>query len=156
MKAADLVQIAQVVGAVAASGAAIFAARQMTQARRTAVLQSLQEFFKTVSERERALVSANTEEDREHAFVELLNFLEVYSAAHNGWLLQGASKALVGDKLIEAVVALEHSPHWHPRIEAAITSHTTFTSLAKFIARNRKAVHAKRLTFQMAPPQQSV
>jgi hypothetical protein len=147
MGVAALVQIAQVVGAVAAASAAIFAGRQMMQARRTAVLQSLQEFFKVASERERALLTAGNSDEQEQAFVELLNFLEVYAAAHNSRLLGGVSKELVSDKLIDAVVMLEQLPHWHPRIEAAITSDTTFKFLSKFVASNRRTIQSRR-----APP----
>jgi hypothetical protein len=144
MGIAAFVQIAQVVGAVAAASAAIFAGRQMMQARRTAALQSLQEFLKVATERERALLTAAGADAQEHAFVELLNFLEVYAAAHNSSLFGGVSKELVGDKLLDAIILLEQSQQWHPQIEAAITSETTFKYLRKFIASNRTLIQTKR------------
>ncbi len=104
MTLAGLAQIAQVVGVIAAASAATFAGIQMMLARRAAVLQSLQEFFKIASERERALLAAASLDEKEHAFVELLNFLEVYAAAYDGGLFGSLTKELVNDKLLDAVI----------------------------------------------------
>lgn len=106
-----------------------------------ATLQSLQEFIKASNEREAALAKA--EGDKRHAFIEFMNFLEVYSAAVNGGLLTGTTLELVNDKLIDSIVVLMQLGHWHDAIESSITSPITYKHLRKFIGRNKKTIKAR-------------
>ena len=121
----------------------IFAAYQLRLGRRIAVLQALQEFFKTISERERAFASAS-EGDRENAFVDFLNALELYAAAYIKRLITGVSRELVRDKLIDSLALIENAPHWHEKIEEAVTSEPTFKYLKAFLTKYRSIVSARQ------------
>jgi len=106
-----------------------------------ATLQSLQEFSKASNEREAALAEA--EDDKRHAFVEFMNFLEVYSAAANGGLLSGVTLEFVNDKLIDSIVVLMQLGHWHDTIETSVTGPTTYEHLRKFIRRHKKTIDSR-------------
>jgi ATP-dependent DNA ligase len=125
----------------------IFAAYQVWLGRRTAVLQALQEFFKTISERERAFASASSEQ-RENAFVDFLNALELYAAAYIKRLVTGVSRELVKDKLIDSLVLIEGAPHWHEKIEDAVTSQPTFKYLKRFVTKHRAIVNARSAAYR--------
>jgi hypothetical protein len=86
-----------------------FTAWQFWRSRKTTTLQHLQDFFKSVIEREAALANATDDQKSRHAFVEYLDFLEVYSAAVIGGLFIGVAKELVRDKLIDSIITLERA-----------------------------------------------
>ena len=114
---------------------------QLWRARTVATLQSLQEFSKASDEREAALAEA--EGDKRHAFIEFMNFLEVYSAAANGGLLTGVTLEFVDDKLIDSIVLLMQLGHWHDVIEGSVTGPTTFAHLRQFIRRHKKTIDGR-------------
>lgn len=113
----------------------------MRKAHTIATLQSLQEFFKASNERERALADAAG--DKQHAFIEYLNFLEVYSAASNAALFAGITRELVTDKLIDSIVVLKAAVHWHNDIERSITSAVTYKHLRIFMEKHRSAIDSR-------------
>jgi hypothetical protein len=113
-----------------------------------ATLQSLQEFFKASNEREAALAEA--EGDKRHAFIEYMNFLEVYSAAANGGLLTGITLELVNDKLIDSAVVLMQLGHWHEVIDGSFTGPTTYAHLRRFIGRHKRTVDGRFMAVEGA------
>jgi hypothetical protein len=129
--------------AVIALGSAMFACIQMRLARRTAVLQVLQTFDKAATDRESALALANANE-KEHAFNELTNFLELYAGVCNRKLVTGLARNLIRDRLIDSVVVIERAEPWHKTIERAVFHETTFAELGKFQKRNRKRFEKRR------------
>jgi hypothetical protein len=137
----DFVPYAQIGSGLAAAVGLILTAWQLWRARTTATLQSLQEFFKTSNEREAALAKAKG--DKRHAFIEFMNFLEVYSAAANSGLLAGVTLELVNDKLIDSIVVLMQLGHWHEVIGGSITSPITYKHIRKFIERHKKTIDGR-------------
>jgi hypothetical protein len=132
---------------VSSSGAAIglfFTAWQFWRSRRTTSLQHLQEFFKSTIEREAALAHASDDQKRRHAFIEYLDFLEVYSAAVIGGLFIGVAKELVRDKLIDSIITLERARQWHEVIQDSVTSVITYKYLIRFIAKHRTVLDLRR------------
>jgi hypothetical protein len=114
---------------------------QLWRARTVATLQSLQEFSKASNEREAALAEAQG--DKRHAFIEFMNFLEVYSATANGGLLTGVTLEFVDDKLIDSIVVLMQLGHWHDAIEGSVTGPTTYVHLRRFIRRHKKTIDGR-------------
>jgi hypothetical protein len=137
----DYVPYAQIGSSFAAAVGLVLTAWQLWRARAVTTLQSLQEFFKASNEREAALVEA--EGDKRHAFIEFMNFLEVYSAAANERLLSGVTLELVNDKLIDSIVVLMQLGHWHDAIEGSVTGPTTYKHLRKFIRRHKKIIDGR-------------
>lgn len=119
---------------------------QIMVARRTADLQALQTFLRDAKDHEAALIKARDPGEKDQAFIEYLNFLETYATALNGKLFPATSREIVNDKITDALVVISESTEWHPKLEAAITSHTTFVALRRFMERNRKAMKAVRET----------
>jgi hypothetical protein len=128
-----------VLSSLLAFGGLVFAAAQIRQARRTAALQALQEFIRSGNERERAILNAtaSTPAEQHHAFVELLNFLEMYAAAENGKLLVGIAKELVRDKLLDSLAIIDAQARWREVMEKAVITDVNFSHLARFIAAHR-------------------
>jgi hypothetical protein len=137
----DYVPYAQIGSSLAAAVGLVLTAWQFRRTRSVAALQSLQEFFKASNEREAALAEAQG--DKRHAFIEFMNFLEVYSAGANDGLLTGVTLELVNDKLIDSIVVLMQLGHWHDAIESSITSPITYKHLRKFIGRHKKTIEGR-------------
>jgi hypothetical protein len=141
----EFLPYAQVGGTFAAAIGLFISAWQFWRNRKAATLQHLQDFFKSMNEREAALAAGQGDARRQvHAFVEYLNFLEVYSAAVNDKLFIGVAKELVSDKIIDSLVILDATPEWHDQIESSITSKVTYKHIAEFIARNRRTFDARK------------
>lgn len=141
MSIADLVPYAQIGGTFAAALGLLLNAWQFSRSRRTAALQQIQDFYKSTTERELALANANGDERKlRHAFIEFLNFLEVYAAAINGKMFFGIAREIVSDKLIDSIVVLEGSRQWHDEIEKSITSVVTYKHLRLFITQHRRTI----------------
>jgi hypothetical protein len=142
------VPYAQIGSSLAAAVGLGLTAWQLWRARAVATLQSLQEFSKASNEREAALAEAQG--DKRHAFIEFMNFLEVYSAAANGGLLAGVTLEFVNDKLIDSIVVLMQLGHWHDVIEGSVTGPTTYLHLRQFIRRHKKTVGDRYIAAQEA------
>jgi hypothetical protein len=136
-------QWAPVIGLFVSALAVGFAGVQMRQARKTAVLQVLQEFFKQVTERERALRSATDEVEHRWAFVEYLNFLELYAAVCNRRVVRSVAKEMIRDKLIDSIAVIERTPEIHVEIEMAVTTAPTFKHLRRFYRANRNEIKSR-------------
>lgn len=133
--------IGQCVSAVAAVLGLWYIGRQLQIGRRTSDLQALQTFLKDVKEHERALLHS-AGDDKNSAFVEFLNFLEVYALAFNGKLFSGVSCEVVEQKLVDSLTIIAALPEWHPKLEMAITSQTTFLGLKRFMENHRRQLDA--------------
>lgn len=135
----------QVGGTVAAAAGLFVNAYQAWRTRKTVTLQHLQDFLKAMNEREAALAASKDDGPKQlHAFIEFLNFLEIYSAAINAQLFVGVAREIVQDKILDSIVVLEHSPHWHEEIEKSITSETTYKHLRRFVKTNRSTIAARK------------
>lgn len=141
MEISDYVPYAQIGSSFAATVGLALTAWQLWRNRAVATLQSLQEFFKASNEREAELAKA--EGDKRHAFIEFMNFLEVYSAAANGSLVTGVTLELVNDKLIDSIVVLMQLGFWHDAIEGSVTGPTTYVHLRRFIRRHKKTIDGR-------------
>jgi hypothetical protein len=149
---AEVVPYAQVGGTIAAAiGSCIAAiglfinAWQFQRSRKATTLQHLQDFFKEMNERELALALAKDDvAKQDHAFVEYLNFLEVYSAALNDSLFTGVARELAYDKIVDALVVLENAPQWHEQVQKSFTSHVTYKHIIEFMKRQRRTLSARR------------
>jgi hypothetical protein len=139
--------IAGIAAAIAAASAA-FAGVQLWLARRTAVLQVLQQFDKTANDRESSLGSADTNRAQQHALHELLNFLELYAGICNRKLVTGLARELVRDRLIDSVVVIERAEAWHEAIDRAVFHETTFSELRTFLERNRRRLNERRVAVE--------
>ena len=132
--------IGMVAAAVISLGGLGFVGWQIKQARKTADLQSLQEFVRSTAEREAALVRAPDSDALNQAFFELVNHLEMHAAALNGHLHPMVSQAIVREKLRDAVIMIEEAPAWHDRLNAAISTPTTLEHLVAFVRRERAEI----------------
>jgi hypothetical protein len=141
----NYVAYAQIVSSGGAAIGLLFTAWQFWRSRKTTTLQHLQDFFKAVIEREAALAHT-TDDKKRHAFVEYLDFLEVYSAAVLDGLFIGVAKELVRDKLIDSIITLEGAEQWHGIIEGSVTSVITYKYLRLFIAKHRNILASRRLS----------
>lgn len=134
MSASDLLPYAQATGTFLAAVGLLLNAYQTYRGRKTATLQHLQEFMKAMNEREAALAAAKDDAAKQrHAFVEFMNFLEIYSAATNTCLLVGVAREIVEDKIVDSIVELTNAPLWHDEVEQSIRSAATYTHLGRFI-----------------------
>jgi hypothetical protein len=97
-----------------------------------------------MNEREAALAANKDDAPKQlHAFIEFLNFLEIYSAAMNARLLAGVARELVQDKLLDCAVILESSPYWQAEIEKSKTSETTYKHTKLFTRKYSKVIAAR-------------
>lgn len=143
--ASELLPYAQVGGTVAAAAGLLINAYQTWRTRKTVTLQHLQDFLKAMNEREAALAMNKDDAAKQlHAFIEFLNFLEIYSAAINSRLFVGVAREIVQEKILDSIVELEHLPHWHEEIEKSITSATTYKHLRRFIGTHRRTIATRR------------
>jgi hypothetical protein len=131
------VEVAQVGSAIAAAIGLFLTAYSVCRSRMVADLQALQEFLKNVTEREAALLRAPTDDARDQAFNEFMNFLEVYAGAFNRRLFGWGSRKLVRHKLEDSFIELNESPQWKAKVQKAVDRSTTFLEFRKFVTRNR-------------------
>lgn len=90
-----------------------------------------------MNEREAALRDA---ENKRHAFVEFMNFLEVYAAASNERLITGVAREFVNDKLIDSIVLLQQSKSWHQEVATSVNSEVVYKHLLTFARRHRRLI----------------
>jgi hypothetical protein len=137
---AALAAIGQLLAAFASLGALIFVGVQLRDSRKSADFQNLLKFDQLASEREDALIRAETEATRRQAFFEFTNFLETHAAALNARLLPRVSRKLVREKLIDSIVLISEEPSWHQTFFDGVTSTTTYVELATFMGREKRAI----------------
>lgn len=113
----------------------LFVGTQIRQARKTSDLQSLQEFLRVTKDHEHALINSGSDEDREKAFYEFVNFLEIQAAALRGGLFSSVTHKIVREKIRDSVAVIEDIEPWMAKLEAAISSETTFEHLRNFCKR---------------------
>jgi hypothetical protein len=141
---------AQVVAAFAATAALIFTAYQLRYSRKTAGFQALNDFLRTVTEREAGLRKATDPEEHRAALYELLNMLEAYALACNKTLVYGPARKLVADKLVSSLATIRANEHARDALQLAIDSPNTFEHLAKFNGKNRSKIDALVVHYQQA------
>ena len=132
--------IGQCLSALAAVCALVFVGFQIKAAQKTADLQSLQTFYQEVVKREQQLSNAQNDKEKDQAFVEFLNFMELHAAALNGNLFENVGKRIVVEKLRDCVVILQENDAWHANISGSMTSETTFNSLLEFIKNEKTTI----------------
>lgn len=94
-----------------------------------------------MNEREAALAVAKDDLAKQrHAFVEFMNFLEIYAAAINASLLVGVAREIVEEKIVDSLVELTNAPQWHDDIEQSMRSSTTYMHLRKFNRKRRSSI----------------
>jgi ADP-ribosylglycohydrolase len=137
--------IGQAAAAAAAAVGLAFSGFQMKAATRVADLQALQEFLRSVTEREALLCEADTDERKARAFNEFLNFLEINAAAVNHGLFPKASREQVVDKLCSSIAVLQEASDWREALRQAVSSSTALLELVEFMRREKKTI-AERAT----------
>jgi hypothetical protein len=130
-----LTVIGQLVAAIAAVAALAFVGFQIRQARKTADFATLKEFLKDVKEYQDRLLTAPLS-SKDTAFVEFMNFLEVYALALDKNLVPKVSRKLIAQTLCESVACIWKAPDCHPLIEKAYTSEEVFENIIKFAKKN--------------------
>lgn len=118
----------------------LFVGTQIRQARRTGDLQSLQEFLRATKDHEHALINASNDEHREKGFYEFINFLEIQAAALQGNLFSSVTRKIVREKIRDSVAVIEDIEPWMAKLDAAISSDTTFEHLRDFCKRERRHI----------------
>jgi hypothetical protein len=113
---------------------------QIRMTRKSADLKALQDFVQDADRREDRLLDAATDEKRDQAFIEFLNFLETSAGALNDNLFPKTTKKFVREKVRDSIATIQGVPAWHIKFEQAITTDTTFAELAKFMRLNRKDI----------------
>ena len=106
---------------------------QVKESRKASDLLALQAFLKDAREHEGALLRAASDDEKDSAFVDLLNFLELYAAAYNGKLFPKISRRIVRLKLRDTLSIIQKNELWHNKLIAAMTSPDTFEELSKFM-----------------------
>jgi hypothetical protein len=145
LQISQLVPYAQVAGTFAAAAGLFVNAWQFWRSGRKTTLDHLQDFLAAMNEREATLAETKGDESKQrHAFVEYLNFLEVYSAALNGGLFIGVAREIISDKILDSIVAVESYTHWHSEIEKSITSRTTYKHIRLLMEKQRPTIDALR------------
>ncbi len=132
--------IGQAVAAIVSIFALVFLGCQIKDERNSADVTSLIEFVRVITDRENIILAAD-ETAKDRAFIELLNFLEVYAAATNNRLLLRASRRIVIEKLRDAIALIECIPPWSDKLNDAMTTKTTFAELRKFATRERTEIN---------------
>jgi hypothetical protein len=140
--------VGQLFAAAAAIAGLFFLGAQVRAGRRVADVQILQEFARETTAREYALVQAEGDAQKQRAFVEYLNFLEIYAGAMNGKLLPSMSRKLIGDSLSNARATIQTNATWSDQFAAAIRTTSTFDEVGRFLSENRKAVSEKADLFR--------
>lgn len=115
---------------------------QIKVAGRATDFQTLQSFLRDAREHEQALLTSLEDEARDMAFIDYLNFLEVYASALHRKLFYKTTKELVRDKLVDALALISIMPDWHSKFEKAITSQSTFSSIGVFMRKHRTAIQS--------------
>ncbi|WP_438346794.1 hypothetical protein [Methylorubrum populi] len=126
--------------AVTALVGLLFVGTQIRQARKTGDLQSLQDFLRAAKDHEHALINSGSDEDREKAFYEFVNFLEIQAAALRGGLFSSVTRRIVREKIRDSVAVIEDIEPWMAKLESAISSETTFEHLRRFCKRERRYI----------------
>ena len=140
--AAVVAAIAAVVAAIAAVLGLRFIGLQIKEARKSSDLLILQALLKDSKEHENALLAANSDDEKNQAFIELLNFLEIYAEAINNGLVPEVSCNFVSQKLRDSLVFIQNAPIFHDKLKNAITSPETFEALRKFMEDNKSEISA--------------
>ncbi|MCF7698240.1 hypothetical protein [Loktanella sp. M215] len=134
--AALLSAFAAILSALAAVIGLGFIGWQIRQARKTSDFTTLQAFLKDAKDCENALMSDNLGDGRK-AFIELMNFLEIYAVALNKGLVPKVSRDVIRLKLCDSLAVIQNAPKWHVVLEEAISSPETFEELQKFMTKNK-------------------
>jgi hypothetical protein len=120
---------AQIASGICAAIGLTFVGWQLWRTRQARALEALQKFIEEMNRREAALRDAT---DKRHALIEFLNFLEVYAAASRTRLVSGVAREFIDDKLIDSIVILQQSAHWHETIADSINSEIVYKYLRTF------------------------
>lgn len=144
--ASELTETLTVTGQLIASAAAVaalgFVGWQIKLARKAADFSTLKNFLRDVKEYQDALLSAAPER-KDAAFVEFMNFLEIYALALDQKLVPKVSRKLIAQTLCESLACIWNAPKFHPLIENAYTSPETSKNL--LILRRRMRARSKSL-----------
>lgn len=143
------VSYAQIISTTAAAAGLLINAYQTWRSRKAVTLQHLQDFLDAMNDRESALAEHNDDRAKQlHAFVEFLNFLEIYSAAVNADLFVGVAREIVVEKLVDSIALLFVSRDWHDEIKRSITSQTTYKHIRRFVSAHAGAIEAQKRALQ--------
>lgn len=130
--------VATVVAACLAAAGLIGTARSVRQQARSNDLNSLFQVTNQLREAEARLMGCETDTDRHDAeVVNYLNLLETFATAVNAKLFGKATRKIAQDRLVNDIAILLANEASRSRIEAAMTSVSTFRELGRFSTKHR-------------------
>ena len=91
---------------------------------------------------EKQLLESADAAEQSQRFVEFVNHLETCCYAHNAGLFPRRTKVMAGDNLVNSVAIIQCSDVFAARVEAILTSHTTYESLREFCKKHKPAINA--------------
>lgn len=112
---------------------------QMKSARSTSEVQTLIEFHRRVDALEDKLASS-TNEDRYFAFIDYVNFLEVFAGLNNSKALHKISTEIIAKKIISALAIIDISDNFKEMLHNAIDTPSTFSEIKKFMKINKRSI----------------
>lgn len=137
----EVAAIGQAIAAIAGIVGLFFVGFQLRASRQSTDLKNLQKFFEETTNREHALfASKESETDQSKAFVEFVNFLEIYAAAYNKRLIGGISREQIRDQLIETLAVIETNTWSCKKLNEAVTSRSALKELRHFKTRFQKKI----------------
>jgi hypothetical protein len=140
--------VGQLVAAASAVAGLFFLGAQVRAGHHISDVQILQEFTRETTARELALLQAETDSHKRRAFVEYLNFLEIYAGAMNGRLLPPVSRKLISDSLSNALATIQTNAAWSEQLFDAIRTTSTFEEIGRFLSENKKIISEKAEAFR--------
>ncbi|MER9901386.1 hypothetical protein [Mesorhizobium sp. M0130] len=113
------------------AGALVFNALNVRSSAKSKDLEWLFRYLADMRAMEAKLLVGGSEGERQSAFVEFANYLEVCCYAHNERLFPKLTKVMVTDNLVNSIAIIENSTY-AASFDRLLTSTQTFDSLATF------------------------
>lgn len=133
--------LATIAAAVLAAVGLIGTAWSVRQQARSNDLNSLFQVANQLREAEARLMGCGADPDRHDAeVVNYLNLLETFATAVNAKLFGKATRNIAQDRLVNDIAILLTNDASRARIEAAMTSVSTFPELGRFSTRHRRPI----------------
>lgn len=152
-----LAALATITAAVLAAVGLIGTAWSVWQQAKSNDLNSLLQVTNQLREAEARLMGCEADPDRHDAeVVNYLNLLETFATAVNAKLFGKATRKIAQDRLVNDIAILLTNEASRSRIEAAMTSNSTFRELGRFSAKHRRQIRSMTQAMLATSPAPSV
>lgn len=115
-------------------------------AAKTRDLEWLMRFLSDIQRLEGRISDSTSEEAREGAFTELLNYLEACCLALHKGLYPKRTRTVVEGHIVNTLATIRAVPHFADRIESLVTTVGTFADIRQFVSRHRPQIDAAHAT----------